>query len=92
MVQRRSRVRRIGYFGSYAKGNAGVGSDLDLIAIVSDSDERFERRAVSWDTTELPVPAELLVYTVNEWQRMMQSGTGFSRTLREETRWLFNSD
>ncbi len=35
---------RLGYFGSYASGNAGVGSDLDLIGIVDRAAEKFERR------------------------------------------------
>lgn len=61
-------VVRIGYFGSYARGDWGPGSDLDMIMIVHGSEEPFERRAARWDTTELPVPAELLVYTTAEWE------------------------
>src|SRR5438132_2078201 len=41
-------VRRLGYFGSYARGDWGVGSDLDLVAVVDESDEPCERRALSW--------------------------------------------
>jgi hypothetical protein len=40
---------RLGYFGSYARGDWGVGSDLDLIVIVRDTDTPFERRALTWD-------------------------------------------
>jgi predicted nucleotidyltransferase len=36
-------VVRVGYFGSYARGDWGVGSDLDLIIIVDRSDEPFAR-------------------------------------------------
>ena len=54
-------VIRIGYFGSYARGDWGVGSDLDLIIVVESSDQPFERRASKWDATELPVPADVLV-------------------------------
>ncbi|MBI4483881.1 MAG: nucleotidyltransferase domain-containing protein [Acidobacteria bacterium] len=54
-------LRGLGYFGSYARGNWGVGSNLDLIAIVKRADERFERRSLDWDLSSLPVPAELLV-------------------------------
>jgi predicted nucleotidyltransferase len=39
-------VVRIGYFGSYARGDWGVGSDLDVIAVVAFSDEAFTRRAL----------------------------------------------
>lgn len=79
---------RLGYFGSYARGDSGVGSDLDLIAVVESSPEPFERRAVGWDLSALPVPAELLVYTRQEWDRLQQEGGRFARTLQQEARWL----
>jgi predicted nucleotidyltransferase len=63
-------VVAVGYFGSYARGNWGVGSDLDVVVIVEDSAEPFERRAARWDATGLPVPADVLVYTGAEWRRM----------------------
>ncbi|MDO8665500.1 MAG: nucleotidyltransferase domain-containing protein [Gemmatimonadales bacterium] len=58
------------YFGSYARGDWGVGSDLDVVMIVDDSPEPFERRAARWDATRLPVPADVLVYTRAEWERL----------------------
>jgi len=54
----RPEVLRLGYFGSYARGDWGVGSDLDLVVIVKDSDQPFEGRARDWDTLELPVPVD----------------------------------
>jgi len=79
---------RLGYFGSYARGDWGVGSDLDLIAIVQAAEEPFERRANRWNLNELPVPAELLVYTEQEWQGLQRRGGRFARTLSEETIWI----
>ncbi|WP_376791658.1 nucleotidyltransferase domain-containing protein [Thermoflexus sp.] len=46
VARERPEVLRIGYFGSYARGDWGVGSDLDLVVIVRRSDLPFERRAV----------------------------------------------
>lgn len=43
-----------------ARGDAGVGSDLDLEAVVEQSALPFERRAVEWDLQSLPVPGDLL--------------------------------
>ena len=63
-------VVAVGYFGSYARGDWGVGSDLDLVAIVEDSSLPFERRAARCDVTRLPVPADLLVYTRSEWEAL----------------------
>jgi len=79
----------LGYFGSYARGDAGVGSDLDLVAIVESSPRPFERRALDWDLSPLPLPAEILVYTQEEWDRMQSEGSRFARTLAEETVWIW---
>ncbi len=45
MAGERKGILKIGYFGSYARGDWGVGSDLDLIVIVESSSEPMERRA-----------------------------------------------
>jgi len=80
-------IVRIGYFGSYARGDWGVGSDLDLVIVVERSDVPFERRACAWDLTALPVPAEALVYTTEEWRSL--AGTRFGRTLASECVWIY---
>ncbi|MDA2937133.1 nucleotidyltransferase domain-containing protein [Acidobacteria bacterium AH-259-A15] len=79
---------RIGYFGSYARGDWGVGSDLDLVIVVESSDQPFERRAAQWDATELPVPADVLVYTKEEWQSLSRQGR-FYPTLMQEAVWTY---
>jgi hypothetical protein len=84
----RPELIRLGYFGSYANGTWGVGSDLDLVAVVSESEEPFERRALSWDLALLPVPAEILVYTSAEWSRMIGTGGRFASMPQRETVWL----
>ena len=80
---------RLGYFGSCARGDWGVGSDLDLVAIVTESSEAFERRNVSWSLTALPVPADLLIYTDEEWKSLEGKGGLFARTLSRETVWIY---
>ncbi len=64
------RVTRVGYAGSYARGDWGVGSDVDLVVIVKNDAPPFLERARHLDATELPVPADLLVYTEAEWKNM----------------------
>ena len=88
LAQRRRDVVRIGYFGSYARGDWGVGSDLDVIIVVERSEQPFARRPADWDTTELPVPADLLVYTETEWESLPREGR-FSRTLQHEVTWVY---
>lgn len=84
----RPEVEAIGCFGSFARGDSGVGSDVDLVAIVATSDEPFERRALAFDVSELPVPAEILVYTREEWQRILERGGRFAAMLSSEVVWL----
>ena len=83
------RVRRIGYFGSYARGNWGVGSDVDVVVIVDESADAFERRPVGFDTHGLPVPADLFVYTIDEWERMTRDG-GLPATVARDVVWVFS--
>lgn len=87
-MQRRPLLRRLGYFGSYSRGDWGVGSDLDLVAIVVDAAEPFERRSLDWNLTTLPVPAEILVYTETEWRALVGGGGRFARTLERDVVWI----
>jgi predicted nucleotidyltransferase len=84
-----ARLKRMGCFGSYARGDWGVGSDLDLVAAVSHDGEPFERRSLGWDLNDLPVPAEILVYTEGEWEHFIRTKGRFARMLTQETAWLF---
>lgn len=88
VVSTRPGVLRVGYFGSYARGDWGPGSDLDLMMIVQSSEESFERRAIQWDVTELPVPTELRVYTSSEWESPAQRGR-FHDTVMREAIWVY---
>ncbi len=78
-------VVAVGCFGSFARGDDGFGSDLDLIAIVDGP--KPHPTAAAWSTAELPVPADLLVYDVAEWRALMASGGRMARTLEREARW-----
>lgn len=80
---------KIGYFGSYATGNWGVGSDVDLIAIVRQADRPFAERALSWNTLDLPVPADLLVYTEDAWASMTKEGR---RITEQPIVWVYRRD
>ena len=84
-------ILRIGYIGSYARGDWGVGSDVDLIMVVERSDQPFVSRAAAWDTTGLPVPADLMVYTHDEWQAL-DPHTRFARTIAHEAVWVWEHE
>jgi len=44
--------------------------------------------SIHWDLSELPVPAEILVYTEAEWAELQRRGGRFARMLRDEAIWL----
>jgi hypothetical protein len=82
----------LGYFGSYARGDHGVGSDLDLVLVVEASELPPWQRAAPLPLEELPVPTEALVYTLPEWRSLAERSPRFARVLREETRWLLGPE
>ena len=82
-------ILRAGYFGSYARGDWGVSSDLDLILIVRHSDRPFWQRSLQWDILDLPLPADLLIYTGEEWQNLVQQRANFAQTVEKEAVWVY---
>ena len=79
----------VGYFGSYARGDWGIGSDLDLIVVLGQSESPFGRRSLPVGTGLLPVPADMLIYTQGELEEMMRRGGRFAATLRAEAKWVW---
>ena len=84
----RPELKALGYFGSHARGDAGFGSDLDLVAIVRRSALPFIGRARDWPTDSLPVSVDLLVYTAAEWKSLQDERSRFAATLATETVWV----
>ena len=76
-------------FRSYATGNWGVGSDIDIDVVVIPSESRrpFSDRVLDWDTLDLPVPADLLLYTAAEWEMIKREPR---RIARQPIVWVLN--
>jgi hypothetical protein len=70
VTEKTSTVTRVGYGGSLAGEDWGFGSDVDLIVILSSSSSPFFERGRQFDATLLPVPADLFIYTEDEWNRV----------------------
>ena len=79
---------RAGFIGSYARGNWGVGSDLDVVLVLRKSAEPFPQRPLLFNLSKLPIPVDVLVYTVEEWERIIRSTSRFGRELAEAN-WVF---
>lgn len=78
-----ARVVQVGYFGSYARGDAGVGSDLDLFVIV-----RQGADTCLFDVSRLPVPADVVVFEETRWAKMSAEPTGIARTIARDAKWF----
>jgi len=86
---RRPGILRAGYIGSYARGDWGVGSDLDILMIVADSRRPFWQRPLDFDLSAFPVPCDLLVYTLEEWQEMAAKNNPLRRVAGSEAIWVY---
>lgn len=72
-------------FGSHAYGKPTEGSDLDIIVIVSESDEPAHRRAqrAYGYVGAVGVPKDLVVLTHEEFQRQAHVATSLARRAKE---------
>jgi len=78
----------VGVFGSYGRSTAGVGSDLDLLLILRHCNEPIWQRLRRWDTKDLPLASDLLVYGLSEWHTLPQWNPRLAEALRQDTLWL----
>jgi hypothetical protein len=85
----RPEILQDGYISSYARGDWGVGSDLDLIIIIESSEEPFWRRALDFEFKGFPVPVDTLVYTQQEWRKMAEQSSLFYQTIEAEAVWVY---
>lgn len=82
-------VLRVGYFGSYARGDYVPGSDFDVLVELSASPiPRWQDRAGSLRPRAFPVCLSLFVFTREEMDRLRQGGDAFLRTIEATIRWI----
>jgi len=91
LSRQRGDVLGVAYIGSYARGDWGVGSDLDLVVVVEQSDKPFWNRASELDLGGFPVPTEGMVYTADEWRALAEERGRFFRTVEQEGVWLYRA-
>ncbi len=71
-------IVRIGYFGSLAHGGYGVGSDVDDVIVVKESHRPWMERPLDFPPPDVPVDADVLVYTEDEWREILTRGDRFA--------------
>ena len=81
---RHSEIESIYLFGSLAREDAVPGSDADLLIVVSNSAEPFRDRSARYETTGIGVGVDVVVYTREELDAMLEAGNEYARrALRE---------
>ena len=77
-------------FGSYAQGTASADSDIDLIVVLNKETSSGTFRERMHDTVAVrklladinrQIALDILVYTQQEWQALLDSRSSFSRDL-----------
>ena len=79
-----SAVEKVYCVGSYARGDWGVGSDLDVIVVLSDTDLSPFGRRLRYEPQDVPVPADVWVYTKAEWGALGSHSPQLWRRLQRE--------
>ncbi len=80
-------------FGSYAQGEAGPDSDIDLIVVLDCDtmpttyrDRVRNRLLVRWalDALNRDYAFDVLVYTIPEWKRFQEAGSAFAKEVASQ--------
>jgi UTP:GlnB (protein PII) uridylyltransferase len=82
-------LERVGVFGSYGRGEAGVGSDLDLLLIDVHAQGPQQQRLLLWPLEELPLSCDALVLTPSELGALLASGSAMASALERDRRWIW---
>ncbi|WP_376788591.1 DUF6932 family protein [Thermoflexus sp.] len=72
VIEPASEVQEVWLFGSYARGEEGPGSDIDLLVIVREAPEPFFERAMRYTPLRSGLPLEIFVYTEEEARDLSQ--------------------
>ena len=84
----RPSLAKVGVFGSYGRGDAGVGSDLDLLLVDGVAIGPQQQRLLTWPLERLPLSCDALVLTPTELQELLASGSRMAIELHRDLRWL----
>ena len=77
---------RVWLFGSQARGNAGVDSDIDLLVVVPRSSvSRYQRAIMARrELAAFNVPMDIVVLTRDEWENEIKAPSSLASTVARE--------
>ncbi len=84
MEEKHPEVERVLLFGSFVRNECVPGSDIDLLVILSESEESFLERIPRFLPSRFPVGVDVFPYTAEEVEKMMREGNFFIRRALEE--------
>lgn len=76
-------------FGSFAKGNAVPGSDVDIMLVLSRASKSFQDRMVEFLPSRFPVGIDVFPYTEEEVREMLEEGNHFVASALAEGKVIF---
>ena len=68
-------LQRVGVFGSYGRGTAAFGSDLDLVLVDDQATGGQRERLQQWPLADLPLSCDALVLTPDELEQRLNDGS-----------------
>jgi predicted nucleotidyltransferase len=86
---------RVILFGSFARGDQNRASDVDLVVVASTPlafHERIGRALASCYSASTRLPVEALVYTPEEWARMVAKQSSFATLVLREGLVLYDKE
>jgi predicted nucleotidyltransferase len=90
LLAERPEVLEVRMFGSLAKGNAGPGSDADILLVLSESNKPFVDRIPEYARfmTAIGIACDIFPYTRAEFAQLRAEGNHFAETICSESRVL----
>ena len=86
---------RVLLFGSFARADQNRASDLDLV-VIADTGlpfcDRIGQALSACYAASTRLAVEALVYTPEEWRRMLESGSSFAQLVEREGRVLYDGE
>lgn len=84
LAERDRAVEEVFCVGSCARGDWGVGSDLDVVVVVSQAPDSPVERRRRYEPVDVPVPADVWIYTREEWDCLAGHSPHLYRRLMQE--------
>ena len=86
-------LEKVVLFGSYAYGNPGPESDVDLLVVMNTSlSSRQQRLKISQAISPRPFPLDLIVRTPEELEQRLKLGDPFLREVISQGRVIYERD